>query len=84
MGLGLLATVFWASLYVVTRLVFGNFVVDPLVLTFIRFLMASVFFVVVVVLMGQGRNLYAAIRGRFWTFAFLGLAGVFGFHGNPG
>ncbi len=29
LGLGLLATVFWASLYVVTRLLFGNFTVDP-------------------------------------------------------
>lgn len=78
LGLGLLATVFWASLYVVTRLVFGNFVVDPLVLTFIRFLMASVFFVMVIFLMGQGKELIRAIRERFWAFAFLGLTGVFG------
>jgi drug/metabolite transporter (DMT)-like permease len=78
LGLGLIATVFWASLYVVTRLVFGNFHVDPLALTFIRFLMASVFFVGVILLTGQGRRLYSALRERFWTLVFLGLVGVFG------
>lgn len=78
LGLGIMATAFWASLYVVTRMVFGNFSVDPLVLTFIRFLMASLFFIAVILLMGHGRKLYMALRGRFWTFAFLGLAGVFG------
>lgn len=76
--LGLVATAFWASLYVVTRLLFGNFTVDPLALTFIRFLMASVFFVGLVIAMGRGPALITALRERFWSFAFLGLTGVFG------
>ena len=78
LGLGLLATVFWASLYVVTRLLFGNFTVDPLTLTFLRFLMASVFFVGLAAVMGRGRELFRALVRHGWTFAFLGLTGVFG------
>lgn len=77
LGLGLLATVFWASLYVVTRLLFGNFTVDPLTLTFLRFLMASVFFVGLAAAMGRGRELFRALVRHGWTFAFLGLIGVF-------
>ncbi|MGI6088233.1 MAG: DMT family transporter [Kiritimatiellia bacterium] len=77
LGLGLLATVFWASLYSVTRLLFGNFEVDPLTLTFLRFLMASVFFVGVAIVMGRGRDLLRALRRDGLAFIFLGLTGVF-------
>ena len=77
-GLGLLATVLGASLYSVTRLIFGNFEVDPLTLTFLRFLMASVFFVGVVIVMGRGRVLLRALSRDGLAFIFLGLTGVFG------
>lgn len=78
LSLGLLATAFWASLYVVTRLLFGNFTVDPITLTFIRFMMASIFFVGVTIVTGNGRALLRALRERFLMFAFLGLTGIFG------
>ncbi len=77
-GLGLLATVFWASLYVVTRLLFRQFHGGSLTLTFLRFLMANVFFVGLAAVMGRGEELFRALVRHGWTaFAFLGLTGVF-------
>lgn len=75
---GLAASLVFASFYIVGRLVFGQYDVDPVVFTFIRFVIAVPFFVLAVACTGQGKALRTALTSRFWPMMGLALSGIVG------
>ncbi len=80
MTLAFIATVSWASFYVVSRYIFGedNDFTDPVFATFLRFLMGSLFFLFLLTILGKTPEMFKAFRKNTWMFVFLGLVGIVG------
>ena len=62
--LALVATVFWASFYVVGRYVFGENEngIDPVFFSFLRFMIASVFFILLLGCKGQLMSMVKSVK----------------------
>lgn len=75
---GALATVLFASFYVVVRLLFGKYdqAVDPVVFTALRFLGAAVFFLAVVLVQKKAGILRQALCQDTATFLGMALSGI--------
>lgn len=80
MFLAFIATASWASFYVVSRAIFGEKTdsVDPVFATFLRFLMASTFFFLLMLFTGKVPKVYQAFSKESRMFLFLGLVGIVG------
>ncbi|MFA7160077.1 MAG: DMT family transporter [Kiritimatiellia bacterium] len=76
--LGLLASVIFASFYIIGRLVFGQYDADPVAFTFIRFALAAPAFALYAVFSGSGKPLAHAFTSRFWPMLGLALSGIVG------
>lgn len=79
LALGGLATFFWASFYVISRLTYGKSEVsiDPLFMSFIRFFCASIFFSIIILWRKEAKVAKIAITKDFKIFILLALAGIF-------
>jgi drug/metabolite transporter (DMT)-like permease len=75
---GLLASVIFASFYILGRLVFGQYDADPVVFTFLRFALAAPAFALFAVFTGRRKPLVAALTNRFWPMMGLALSGIVG------
>jgi len=76
--LAFMATICWSSFYIVSRYAFGehNDLIDPVFFSFLRFLMASIFFSVI---LATQKNLGLALRTfkcNMGIFAVLALSGI--------
>lgn len=75
---GAIASVFWATFYIVGRYIFGNSNVDPLYLTFLCFSIAVLFLMFILGFNGKIKKLLTAIRVDFPLFFILGASGILG------
>ena len=78
--LGLTATSFWASFYIVGRFLFGEdeAKIDPVFLTFVRYLIASVFLMGIIVYQKKMPIVKECLKKDLGIFIFLGLTGIVG------
>jgi len=78
--LGLTATSFWASFYIVGRYLFGEneSKIDPLFLTFVRYFTASIFLIGVMAYQKKMPVVKECLRKDLVIFIFLGLTGIVG------
>jgi len=76
--LAFVATALWASFYIVSRFAFGGIDagLDPVWMSFLRYLMASSALVLVCLFAGRGRALLNALKEDAAAFALLGLLGI--------
>ncbi len=79
LSLGCLATICWASFYVISRMVYGvsSEPINPLLMTFIRFFFASIFFVAAVAYRKEGAVIKRAFIKDYKTFILLAISGIF-------
>jgi drug/metabolite transporter (DMT)-like permease len=78
--LAFIATAFWASFYIVSRYAFGenDKVIDPVFFTFLRFMFASLFFLMVLGWRGKLGDTTRVFKKNLWIFGFLAIAGIVG------
>jgi drug/metabolite transporter (DMT)-like permease len=76
--LGMTATTFWASFYIVSRFLFGEneAKVDPLFLTFVRYLVAAVLLLAIMLYQKKMPVIRKCLKKDLIIFIFLGLTGV--------
>lgn len=73
-----IATASWGSFYIVARYIFGESEnpVDPIFFSFLRFVMASAFFMAVIPLKGLSGDTVKAFKESWKLFLFLALSGI--------
>ena len=78
--LGLIATSFWASFYIVGRYLFGEdeAKIDPVFLTFVRYLVASILLMGIMVYQKKMPVVKECLKKDLVIFIFLGLTGIVG------
>jgi len=80
LSLGFIATISWASFYVVSRFAFGGYEdrIDPVFFSFLRFLFAGVFFMFIILFTGQRKKLSVAVKKDWKLLSLLALTGIVG------
>lgn len=78
--LAFIATASWASFYIVSRYAFGenDKIIDPVFFSFLRFMIASFFFLTVLGWRGKLGETTRVFRKNLWIFGFLATAGIVG------
>lgn len=78
LGCGIIATFLWSSFYVVGRFLFGNYSIHPILLTCLRFIIASLVILAFAMLKRALKDIKQALMADPMQFLIQGLTGILG------